>query len=217
MDIPQAKKIMGSNFIGPEELEKIASKLNIINLKKIKHKVPQIHFSEQVLKEVCKDCILILGIPTAQDGEKLTLNKLRSHLGYDPKKSEPCFYNQDWYLKERFAEDETLDFKWYLIKKSVDEKSRGKHPKDIIKDLGSKEKLPSAVLTAFVFFAYYFLYGEILWKHDFVWCCDRDTNNDQIYTGYYIDPERINKNGFNIHRYLTIRPCFGVAIECKEN
>ena len=51
----------------------------------------------------------------------------------------------------------------------------------------------------------------MLWRHDFIWCDDSDHNGDRIYTGRYIDPNGINKNGFNIHRHLSIRPCYGAA------
>ena len=213
MNILQAKQIMGKNFIGPEELENISSELGIINPKKIKGDVPPISFNEEELKEKKNDFIIILGIPNTNNGEKLTLNKLYSHLGYEPEKLEPCFYNQDWYLNEDFAKEKTLEFKWYLIKKTVNEGSRSKRPEEILKSLDSKEKFPSAILTAFVFFAYYFLNSEILWKHDFVWCSDKDKNNDRIFTGRYIDPEKLNKNGFNVHRHLSLRMCHASAPE----
>ena len=115
-------------------------------------------------------------------------------------------------MKEKFAKDTTLDFKWYLVKKTVNKNSRGKNPKDISKLLKNKENFPTAVLITFVFFSYYFLAnGKILWKHDFIWCSDKDKNGDIIYTGRYVDPKKINKNGFNIHRHLSIRHCYGLA------
>jgi hypothetical protein len=208
MNPSKAKEIMGTNFIGPDELNKIASNLGI---ESIKENIPEIPFDEKDLSSIKKDYILILGIPFTQDNKKLTLNKLRSHLGIEPGKSEPCFYNQDWYLAEKFAKEIYLDFKWYLIKKSVDEKSRGKNPMEIIKHLDSKKTLPNAILTAFTFFAYYFLHNKILWEHDFIWCSDSDKNGDQIYTGRYTDSEGINKKGFNIHRYLSLRHCHSAA------
>lgn len=211
MDIIQAKKIMGSNFIGPDELKKISGRLGIVNPDKL-GRIPTVPYGEKELKKFAKDYILILGIPKNADGQALTLNVMRIFFGFDPKIKEPCFYNQDWYLKEKFAKDAALDFKWYLIQKSVKKNSRGKRPEDIAKLLKNKEKFPPAILTAFVFFAYYFLTGgKILWKHDFIWCSDKDKNGDRIYTGRYIDPKKINKNGFNVHRHLSIRPCYGIA------
>ena len=212
MDLKTIKKIMGKNFIGPEELNKISHYFKISNPLNSGRSIPDIPFNPNYLKKIRKDYILILGISKDKQGQKLTINNLRSNFGYDPKKSEPCFYNQDWYLKEKFAKNTTLEFKWYLIKKTVDQNTRGKNPENILKFLKNKEIFPSAILTAFTFFAYYFLNnGEILWKHNFIWCADKDKNGDRIYTGRYIDPKKINKNGFNIHRHLSIRPCYGLV------
>lgn len=214
MDIQQAKKIMRKNFIGPEELNKVSSQLGIANPAKAGRRIPKINFTEQQLKKNAKNCILILGMPTAKDGEKLTLNKMRSYFGWDPKKSEPCFYNQDWYLNEKFADKIHLKFQWYLVRKKVISSTRGENPQKLEKSLRPHQSFPSAVLTAFTFFAYYFITGgEILWKHDFVWCSDKDKNGDRIYTGRYEDPKKINKNGFNVHRHLSIRSCYGAVTQ----
>jgi hypothetical protein len=216
MNIIEAKKIMGKNFIGPNELKKISLEFKILDPFKIKPKIPSIHFDSNFLKRVHKDYILILGIPKTQKGEKLTLNKMRSIFDWRPGKSEPCFYNQDWYLKEKFANNRSLDFRWYLVKKIVNKDSRGKSPENIKRLFKREDNFPAAILTAFVFFVYYFhTNGEILWKHDFIWCSDRDKNGDRIYTGRYMDPEKINKNGFNVHRHLSIRSCYGFAPEIK--
>lgn len=211
MNITKAKKIMGKNFIGPAELKSIARHLNIVDPFSI-GEIPSLSFNQKELEKISKDYILILGIPFNAKKEKLTLNNMRSFLGLDPKMAEPCFYNQDWYLKEKFGADTALEFKWYLIKKDVDKKTRGKAPAEIMRSFSKKEHFPTAILTAFTFFAYYFLSkGKILWKHDFIWCSDKDKNGDRIYTGRYEDPNHINKNGFNIHRHLSIRSCWGAV------
>jgi len=216
MNIAKAKKIMGKNFIGPDELKEISLKFKLTDPFKIKSKIPNIYFDSNFLERVHKDYILILGIPKDKKGEKLTLNKMRSIFGWNPEKSEPCFYNQDWYLNEKFSSNKTLSFKWYLIKKTVNKNSCAKRPDEILKLLKKQENFPSAVLTAYTFFSYYFITkGEKLWKHDFIWCSDRDRNGDIVYTGRYIDSKKINKNGFNVHRHLSIRSCYGFAPEIK--
>lgn len=214
MDLAKAKKIMGKNFIGPLELDKISSRLGIISPMKMKTAIPKIDFSGEQLKKIRKNYILILGAPVAKDGDQLTLNKMRSRFGLDPKKSEPCFYNQDWYLKEKLAAKTRLEFRWYLIGKKIEPATRGQEPEKIKNKLAAGTDFPSAILTAYAFFAYYFLNKqEILWKHDFIWCSDRDKNGDRIYTGRYLDPKKINKNGFNIHRHLSLRSCYGAAVQ----
>lgn len=205
MNFKQAKIIMGKNFIGPDELKKNSGRLGIINPDKL-GRIPAVPYGEKELKKFAKNYILILGIPLSLAGDKLTLNSMRNFFGVDPDKKEPCFYNQDWYLKEKFAAQTSLEFKWYLIRKEVDKKTRGKNPATM-----ENATFPSAILTAFIFFADYFLNQEILWQNDFIWCSDKDHNGDRIYAGRYIDPNKTNKNGLNIHRHLSIRDCYGLA------
>ncbi len=218
MDTTKAKKIMGKNFVGPAELGQISSRLGIVNLAKIKSRIPKINFSERLLKSIRKDYILILGLPKNKQGKYLTLNRLRDSFGWNPQKSEPCFYNQDWYLKEKFADKAHLKFRWYLIGKKVAPETRGQDPKKIENKLPADRSFPLAVLTAYTFLAYYLLnHGWALWKYDFIWCSDRDKNGDRVYTGRYVDPKKINKNGFNIHRHLSLRSCHGAVTQVLEN
>jgi len=208
-DIERAKDIMGKNFIGLTELISIKDKMGIYISDKIIKSVPKLTLPLDFLEKYINDYILILAIPFYKNGSKLTVVKMKEHFSCDPEKLEPCFYNQDWYLKEKFANEETLKSKWYLVKKDVFEVYRGIDPKTFPFKENKLFKLPTAILCAYTFFANYFISnGEILWKNDFVWCSDSDSNNDQIYIGRYIDPKKINKNGFNIHRHLSINKSF---------
>lgn len=202
---------MGLNFIGPDELCHIAENMGIIDPFKMGQMIPEIPFEDSYLEKVASDFILILMVPLTVIGEQLTIEKMRLFFGFDPLIKEPCFYNQDWYLKEDFATKETLVFNWCLIKKLVYENSRGIKTDDYFKQNEENNILPSAVLCAYSFFVWYFhTKSEMLWKSDYIWCKDRDCNGDQIYVGRYSDPQGVNKNGFSIHRHLSIKPSFGV-------
>ncbi len=206
MRVSKAKKIMGPNFIGPEAMRSIQSRIPLY----IPETIPEIPYEEAWLKEHAEDTLLMFGPQKFQDGTPLTINTLREHFGYNTDTSEPCMYNQDWYTKEVFASETTLENKWYMLEKHVDNTTRAQQPQAIEEAFESHQQFPLAVLTAFAFFANYLLTdGEKLWQNDFIWCSDRDNNGDQIYTGRYTDPEQKNKNGFNIHRHLNIRPCYG--------
>lgn len=209
MHIQEAKKIMGINVIGPEELARISAQFQLPKLLE----TPEVPFDSHVLEKNKHTHILVLGVARDAAGHPLTINRLRDMFGVDPAKNEPCMYNQDWYTKETFASETTLIDKWYLVAKNVLERTRAVVPLEIEKGFESGEKFPSAILTAFTFFTHYFLTGEILWKHDFVWCEDVDANNDRIYTGRYVDPKGINKNGFNIHRHLSLKQNYASAPE----
>jgi hypothetical protein len=207
-----AGRLFGKNFIGPTELLKIAPKFPV-NKDLIKNDaLPPITFDTKQLKQYVDTHILILGISENNLHTSLTINFLRDFYGTNPEQNEPCFYNQDWYINENFANKTTLECKWYLIRKKITKSSQGKNPQALSENFTPSQNFPSAILTAYTFFAYYFhTGGDILWKNEFVWCKDVDHADDQIYTGRYEDPSQINKKGFNVHRHLSIKPFYGLA------
>lgn len=198
--IEKAKDIFGSNFIGKDELLPLFSRMGLARLE---IDLPKIHYTLSELEEYSQDYVLILGIPSL-DSVELNIQTFRNIFGVDPSVSEPCFYNQDWYLKENFI-TKTLKSRWYLIKKAVMNDTRAVQPEMLMK---KGINFPSAVLCTYAFFAYYYWRKEYLWYHDFVWCSDLDHNGDRIYIGRYHDIDGVNKNGFNIHRHLRLKNCY---------
>jgi hypothetical protein len=191
----------GVDIIGAEELLSVANDLPLA----IRHPAPSIPFSMDEMAGY----VLILGASKMSDGRPASLRTLRDIYGIDPDVSEPCFYNQDWYMKEEFMHL-TLEDRWYLLRRDVVESSRAVQPSELARQFA----FPSAILCAYTFFAYYHVRKEILWAHDFVWCSDSDHNGDRIYVGKYHDIDGVNKNGFSIHRHLALRQCYG-AIEAR--
>lgn len=198
-----AKEIMGLNFIGPDKLT--AFKQLPLQVKSI----PPIPYSMDELTAMKEDYLLVMGVSTMADGKPLTIRNLLDVYGKDPSVSEPCFYNQDWYLMEDFI-DNQMPESWFFIRKQVFEDSRAVMPDE----LENKCCFPLAIRCVYTFFAAWFCLNERLWWHDFVWCCDRDHNGDRIYVGKYHDIDGVNKNGFSIHRHLSLRPCYA-AVDCK--
>lgn len=200
MERKSAGEILGENLLGAEELLPL---LNELGFSGSLEEAP-IPFDEETLKKAAsQDCILIW-CPVSLAGRQVTLRFLREHFGTDPSISEPCFYNQDWYLSESFL-DRPLDGEWHLVRKAVLEHSRAVQPGDLLKGGCA---FPPAILCAWTFFAWYFARGEYLWWHDFVWCEDQDHNGDRIYVGKYHDIDGVNKNGFSVHRHLALRSCY---------
>jgi len=205
--IETLKQHFGRNLILPDELNRISEKLGIAAILPESYGVPDI---PEIVMNHPDQYLVIPGVPFTQDNLPLTLARMRTVYGTDPEKSQPCFYNQDWYLNEAFATETTLEARWYILLKSVPEPTRARDPEDLLESLFTGSAFPSAILTAYVFFAWYFLTGgEKLWDHDFLWCSDHDHHGDRIYTGRYTDPAGINRNGFNIHRHLKLREQYG--------
>ena len=202
MEREQIRQIFGVNFIGKEELKPF---FDALGFGEGEVQESPIQYGDAALQKAANDgYILIYGVGNI-NGQNITLKFLREKFGVNPDESEPCLYNQDWYLKEDFM-DLTLEDRWYLIKKDVYEESRAVMPDDLTQQ---GLNFPSAVLCGYTFFAYFFARDAYLWWHDFVWCCDTDHNGDRIYVGKYHDIDGVNKNGFSIHRHLALRPCYG--------
>ena len=107
MTIKTAKDICRENFVGPDELARLPW------LKVEKSAVSEIPFSESLLRTHAGSHILVLTPRTPH----LTVCWLRERFGVDPL-HEPCMYNQDWYMKETFA-NTPMDGTWHLIQKTV--------------------------------------------------------------------------------------------------
>ncbi len=198
VSIDIARKIMGNGIIGPDELQK-AKNLGLM----VPEITPSIMFSPDELEQKKDDYLLVLGLSRFINGESVTIRNLLGIFGKDPEISEPCFYNQDWYVNERFIDIPMADG-WFFIRKKVYETSRAVQPVELMK----KYQFPLAVTCVYSFFVAWLALGEKLWLHDFVWCDDTDHNGDRIYVGKYNDVDGINKNGFSIHRHLALRDCY---------
>lgn len=208
MSESEIKKIFGENYIGFDELKQISSYIPIgVELYK-DFEIPSIPYSETILRQSAHTHLLILALGSDRNGKAVSIETFRSFYGIDPNKSEPCFYNQDWYLKEPFYE-RAIETRWILIQKETDPDTKGKE----ISQLKSYpyKLLPTAVMYTYIFFIYYFHSKDrsILWENDYAWCFDTDSSGDRIYVGRYKDIYGLAKNGFSIHRHLSIKANYG--------
>lgn len=199
--IDRLKQLFGRNFIGSDEVKPLLERIGQGEII-----IPELNYSFEELEQSAKDYLLVMGLPSV-GAKPLTIRTLREVFGVDPDTSEPCFYNQDWYMHEDFI-DRQMESRWYLLRKEVIETSRAVMPEQL---MAVDYTFPTAILCAYAFFAYWFCYDEKLWYHDFVWCSDTDHNGDRIYVGKYHDVDGVNKNGFSVHRHLALRNCYAAV------
>jgi hypothetical protein len=205
-----AEILFGHHFIGTRQLEAVSSHLPVRAAA-----AEPLPWSDALLETHAATHILLRCPGRFADGTPITINSLRQRYGMDPSASEPCFYNQDWYIKDPFASLPLVE-SWRLIRIAVLEEARAQLPDRIEASLAPREAFPAAVTCAFAFFAYWFhSRGEVLWRNDFIWCQDRDHQGDRIYVGRYEDPAGFSKKGFNIHRHLALRPVYSAAPEIE--
>ena len=60
-------------------------------------------------------------------------------------------------------------------------------------------------LLIILFFVVKLKNGFMLFENDYVWTSDKDVNGDIIYVAKYKDLLCVVKNGFEIHRHLSLK------------
>ena len=203
--IEEARQIFGENMIGIDELSQLPD-MWVLSLPVPEYELP---WTVEELESYKKDYLLILAADKFINGEPVSLASIKKRVGVNPDESEPCLYNQDWYDKEDFVQ-RPIQAGWYLIKRDVFDDSRAVSPNE----LEVKHSFPTAIQCAYAFFIMWYSRNVCLWRHDFVWCSDKDHNGDRIYVGKYHDIDGVNKNGFSIHRHLALRSCYA-AVDVK--
>jgi hypothetical protein len=199
--LKECKNLLGQNFIGPEELVSISTRLGLF----VPETIPVPPYSAEILKECANTHLLVLMVSQFTDGTAVSIMSLRDKFGIDPYVAVPCFYNQDWYVNESFSK-KTAEQKWILVSKNLIDSTRALRPEQI--ELA--KPFPSAIECVYAFFVNYLVTGgEKIWECDYVWCSDLDDKGDRIYVGRYTDPNGLNKDGFEIHRHLSIKNNYG--------
>jgi hypothetical protein len=177
----RARKIMGKNFLGVEE---VVECFGIQLTQEELTKVAEIPFTEATLQE-CKDThILFLGVNHDKEGKPLTINRFREMF---PSTGQPRFYSYEdaWYNKEKFATKETPELKWYLIRKTVTEESRSKNYQEQEKLLKENEERERAIVYVYGIFLMFKARNERLFESDYVWCTDLDSFGPRVLVGFF--------------------------------
>jgi len=108
--------------------------------------------------------------PTPAANEPLTLNKIKSYVGTDPRRL-PCFFDHPWYLNEGFMSTACAPG-WHVL--TMDPLAGSiLQPFDYLRSSGqSGLELPQAVEVIVMLFLHYAGTGEQLMMKKHSWCRD---------------------------------------------
>jgi len=115
-DFAEAKDIMGTEFFGPDEVEKA------FGFEIDKNLIPDIPFSAQELLDAkANDQYLMLYVSNKADGAPITAKELVSTLQeqFERDGKGKIQYDADWYENEKFYATDTPRIAWRLITKDV--------------------------------------------------------------------------------------------------
>lgn len=164
----RAKEIMGTSYLGPEDVMK---HFGVSFTDKELVQLREIPFTEAEL-EACKDThILFVGYP-------LSILDIRNKVGH-------LFYNQDWYEKESFAKKERVNLQWYLIRKGEVPNSTSKTWQEQQSLLASDETTPRACEVIFMVMLYFLVTGKRLLERMYVRCIDVSSNGVRAHVGRF--------------------------------
>ncbi len=171
-DLFQAKKIMGKNMFGVEDVIKhFGVTLRALSVEQ-RARLTTIPFSKLVLQE-CEDThILFPGYP-------LTIIEISDTVPRGLFLS----YADDWYHNQDFAKKKKVACRWYLIKKNGIPESFGKTFNDGEKLLVENEEIPYACEVIFMVILHKLVTGECLFSNSYVRCHDLTLRGDRLHVG----------------------------------
>jgi hypothetical protein len=179
-----ARAIMGRNFLGIEDVQK---RFDVTYTPEQLASLEQVPFTAEVLEE-CKDThILFPGYP-------ITILDIRQRT---KKKAKKVFYadRDAWYNDQKFAKDEEVGLRWYLIRKDIVENSTSKTWDEQRKLLGPNEEVPQAAAVVYMIILYYLVTGIRLFERIYARCQDVTSFGSRVYVG------RFGQGGLHVDSY----------------
>lgn len=177
----RAKAIMGKNFFGPEEA---ANHFKAGFTQEQSDALATVPFSDEVL-EACKDKhVLVAGYP-------MTILNVRAKA----KRGLFYSYGDSWYNNQKFAKDEQVEVRWYLIRKTPVDNSTSKNWNEQQALLAAEEETPKACVVVYTIIGHFLNTGERLFENIYVRCSDIDSDGDSVLVGHF------NSDGLFVGRF----------------
>ncbi len=168
----QARSIMAPNFFGVEEAirhfkvnpspEQLAT-------------LAEVPYGEAVLQSVKGTHTLVAVFP-------MSVLDIRGKVAGN---SQPLFYNQDWYNKEKFANKERGRVGWHLVRKTPVPDSINKTWSEQQALLTETEETPTTQVMVYTITGHFLATGERLFKDVYVRCSDLDSYGYRVLAGVF--------------------------------
>lgn len=183
-----ARAIMGKNFFGVEEWLALYG----VNFsKKQLREVAEFPWSEDVLNAPCpfykgksikETHFAFLGLNNIR-GKPLTILKWQE---LHPDSSQPKFYSyapDNWYAKEKFGNEPTCGFRWYLMPLEILPNSTNKTYQEQVAMLSAEYEMPLAIEETTKDILYYCKNGIYLNPTSYGRCQDVASDGYRVYVG----------------------------------
>ncbi|MDQ5931523.1 MAG: hypothetical protein QG607_224 [Patescibacteria group bacterium] len=171
-----ARVIMGTNFLGLEEVEKAFGVKYTANQRQQLATIP---FDEATLKACADTHVLIAGFPMSIND----IRKSKNVKGNAAKLFDSLFGNV-WYEQQSFA-NVSVEVRWFLLRKKPIDQSTSKTYEEQYRLIPQGEENSWARDVVFATIVLFLTAGERLYKSVYVRCKDVSTDGNRVYIGYF--------------------------------
>lgn len=181
----RARAIMGTNFLGIEEVEE---KYGVKYTANQRQKLSMIPIDEATLRACSNDTHVLVA------GFAMTINDIHRKVAGNASKLFMSAVGEGVCYAEPFANKAKVGVRWFLLRKKPIDQSTSKTYDDQLQLIPQGEKNPFARDVVFATILMYLVTGERLFENGYVRCKDVDTLGRRACVGYF------NQDGLAINQ-----------------
>ena len=169
-----AKAIMGTNFLGIEEVEQA---FGVKYSSGDRAKIARVTFDEAMLKACAKTHILVAGFP-------MSVNDVRQKVSGNAARLFYSALGDAWFEREQFAQI-AVGVRWFLLRKEQVQNSTSKTYGEQEGLIPQGEEIPFARDVVFTTVLMFLATGERLFENVYVRCREVSSHGSRVYIGLF--------------------------------
>lgn len=169
-----AKAIMGTNFLGIDEVEQA---FGVKYSSGDRAKLAQIPFDEATLKACVRTHVLVAGFP-------MSINDVRQKVSGNAARLFYSALGKAWFEREQLVQI-AVGVRWFLLRKEPVQNSTSKTYGEQEGLIPQGEEIPFARDIVFAIMALFLTTRERLFENVYVRCRDVHTDGHRVYVGYF--------------------------------